>query len=276
MPLAAWSATSENYILRDTSHWVYLALAGVVIFAALMSLYNVMIMYFNNRAEDMLREQGKLVETAPVKKQSLWDRFYKQATQYVPMDKEKDILLDHNYDGIQELDNNLPPWWLWMFYISIAFSVFYIWYFHFSPWQYGQIEEYQRDMAKAELQVKEYMALRGSSLDENNLSLIEDEATLALAEANFINNCAACHKNDGGGSVGPNLTDEYWVHGGDIHDIYKTIKYGVPEKGMIAWKAQLRPDQMHQLASYILTLQGTNPPGAKAPEGEKYIVETTE
>jgi cytochrome c oxidase cbb3-type subunit 3 len=268
-----FAAGTDHYAFSNLSRWLFIATVGIVVIAALNSLYDLMLMYFDKRAEDILKEKGMYKKAAPVKRKSLLTKLYERSTQYVPLEKEKDILLDHNYDGIEELDNNLPPWWLWLFYITIAFSIFYVGFWHFSPWSQGQIEQYEVNMAKAAEEVKAYKALQGSSVDENNLEVMADATDLQLGESIFINNCAACHRKDGGGSVGPNLTDKYWKHGGSISDIYKTIKYGVPEKGMISWKTQLRPKQMHQVASYITTLVGTNPTDPKAPEGEEYVAE---
>jgi len=206
----------------------------------------------------------------------MWKKLLNILTKTTPVEKEKDILLDHNYDGIQELDNVLPPWWLWMLYITIIISAIYIYRYHLSgDWSSGQ--QWEQEMAAAKEKVDAYMASQGDIVDENTVALLTDETSLQNGETiwNEPGKCAACHKVDGGGSVGPNLTDEYWVHGGDIKDLFKTIKYGIPEKGMISWRKQLNAVQMQEVASYILiNLKGTNPPDAKGPEGEKYVEES--
>ena len=179
-------------------------------------------------------------------------------------------MLDHNYDGIRELDNILPPWWVGLFYATILIGVVYFSYYHISDKGLSSSEQYVVEMEEAEAAVKAYLAKQADQVDETNVELLLDEDQLALGESIFMNKCAVCHQADGGGGVGPNLTDEYWLHGGDIKDVFTTIKYGVPEKGMISWKSQLRAGDMQRVASYILTLVGTTPAAPKAPEGDLY------
>lgn len=207
----------------------------------------------------------------------MWKKLMNILTNATPIEKEKDVLLDHNYDGIQELNNKLPPWWLWLFYICIIFSVVYIYRYHFSGSDWSSDKEWTEEMASAEAKLAAYRAETGDVVDESNVTLLTDEPSLKNGEIIFNEpgKCATCHKVDGGGLIGPNMTDEYWIHGGDIKDLYKVIKNGVVEKGMISWASQLSPKQMQEVASYILVkLAGTNPPGAKAAEGEKYVPET--
>jgi len=184
-----------------------------------------------------------------------------------PVEREADILLDHDYDGIHELDNNLPPWWVWGFYGSIAYAVIYMIFFITGD-SLNSAKEFENEMAAAQVEVDAYLATAASSVDENTVVLLADASALAAGAKIFESNCVACHLADGGGSVGPNLTDEYWIHGGGITNVFTTVKYGVPTKGMIAWKDQLNPVQMQQVASYVLSLQGTTPAVGKAPEGE--------
>lgn len=185
-------------------------------------------------------------------------------TDAVPLERESEILLDHDYDGIKELDNNLPPWWVAMFYATVIFGVVYIWYYHFTGEAKGQSVEYQQELVEAEEQMK----LMADRVDENSVTLLTDVNKLKSGGEIFAKNCAACHGKLGEGGVGPNLTDAYWLHGGKIQHVFKTIKYGVPSKGMIAWQAQLGPSQIQEVASYIVTLKGTNPPNGKAPQGD--------
>ncbi len=187
-------------------------------------------------------------------------------TDPVPIDREHEILLDHDYDGIRELDNRLPPWWVYMFYGTIVFSFFYIWFYHFSGTGKLQEEEYNHELAQAEVMMK----LAASKVDENSVTLLTSADKLKSGEAIYISNCAPCHGKKGEGGVGPNLADEYWIHGGSIKDIFKTVKYGVPVKGMIPWQAQLGPGQIQEVSSYIKMMKGTNPPNPKAPQGELY------
>ena len=208
-------------------------------------------------------EEVKLLDKAP-----WWERIYDKSWSLVPVEKEKDILLNHNYDGIKELDNVLPPWWLAMFWVCVFYGFGYLGYYH--VWDYGlsSAEEYVAEMEFAEERVAAFLAKQADKVDENNVAMVDDETKLNLGEAVYMANCAACHGQKGEGGIGPNMTDAYWLHGGTITDVFKTIKYGVPAKGMIAWKTQLRPSDIQNVASYIMTLQGTNPPNAKEPQGE--------
>ncbi|MGN6648102.1 MAG: cbb3-type cytochrome c oxidase N-terminal domain-containing protein [Cytophaga sp.] len=185
-------------------------------------------------------------------------------TDAVPIEREHEIMLDHNYDGIIELDNNLPTWWLYLFYATVVFAVVYFSYFTVMKYGDNQTQEYEQEILAA----AEEMKLHASKVDENSATMLTDAAALKEGKILFDENCAACHGKLGEGGVGPNFTDAYWLHGGDIKSVFKTIKYGVPEKGMIAWQTQISPVQIQQAASYILSLKGTNPPNAKAPQGE--------
>lgn len=247
------------------------AIAGVVLISALFALVSVLNTMVKVQQIKIYKEQGIELpeETAKAPGESLWSRLYKKLTQVVPVEKEEDILFDHEYDGIRELDNSLPPWWVYMFYITIIFAGVYMTYYHFTDAGLSQEEAYQKEMEQAEEAVQAYLARQASSVDETNVEMLEDDNQIAMGKTLFETNCAACHGMMGEGGVGPNLTDEYWIHGGTIKDVFRTIKYGVPEKGMIAWQAQMRPKDMHQVSSYIMTLVGTNPPNAKEPQGEK-------
>ncbi|MBN8678818.1 MAG: c-type cytochrome [Chitinophagales bacterium] len=186
----------------------------------------------------------------------------------VPQEKEGDITLDHNYDGIKELDNHLPPWWVNMFILTIIWAAGYMWYYHFGGGGADQAEQYKQEVETAKKEIAIALAGKANAVDESNVTAITEGSGIGEGELIFKNSCAACHGQKGEGGVGPNFTDEYWIHGGGIKNVFKTIKYGVPDKGMIAWSSQLKPADMQKVASYILTLQGTNPPNAKAPQGE--------
>lgn len=178
----------------------------------------------------------------------------------------QDRLLDHAYDGIQEYDNPLPRWWVWIFYVTIIFALVYF----FDPRGMlrgpGRIKEYEQQLADAEKRwPKPSVVVDGAAL----AALAKDQKTIGLGKAVFTTNCAPCHRPDGGGAIGPNLTDEYWLHGGNIADIYKTIDEGVLAKGMPNWGKILKPDQVKAVAVYVGSLQGTNPPNPKAAQGDK-------
>ena len=199
-----------------------------------------------------------------------WHRLDKQFfTKAIPLEKEADMLLDHDYDGIKELDNALPPWWKYGFYITIAVAVFYT--LKFEVWHSGMnpTQEYAAEMTAAKIQTDAYLAAAKDNVDENSVTDLDSKGAAAGKEI-FTKTCVACHLAEGQGSVGPNLTDDYWIHGGSIKDIFKTIKYGFPDKGMQSWQSTYSPVEMQQLASYIRTLKGTNPPNPKAPQGDLY------
>jgi len=199
-----------------------------------------------------------------------WHQLDKQFfTKAVPLEKEADMLLDHNYDGIKELDNALPPWWKYGFYITIVVAVFY--FLKFEVWHTGMnpTEEYNTEMTIAKTETDAYLASAKENVDENTVTDL-DAAGNTAGKAIFAKTCVPCHLAEGQGLVGPNLTDEYWIHGGSIKDIFKTIKYGFPDKGMQSWQTTYSPVEMQQLSSYIRSLRGTNPPNPKAPQGDLY------
>lgn len=204
-------------------------------------------------------------------KTSFWKRLNQALNDSVPVEREKEVLTDHEYDGIKELDNNLPPWWLYGFYLTIVFSVIYMFHYHVLGTGPSSEQEYQAELVAAEEARQAYLAETGAVIDENTVVRIFDEDLLGKAQVTFVEKCAPCHTPSGGGSVGPNLTDEYWIHGGSINNIFGVIKYGVPEKGMIPWQGILTPEEMQSLSSYIMSLQGSNPEGGLPPQGELYV-----
>lgn len=210
-------------------------------------------------------------------KESKWtiSAIYKRLTNSIPLEKESDVETDHDYDGIKELDNSLPPWWVYMFYLTIAFSIVYIIYFHYAGGP-TQKMEYENAIAEAQVQKTEKLKKNAANIDENSVVALTEAADLAKGKSSFVTKCAACHGQNGEGGVGPNMTDEYWIHGGGIKNVFKIIKYGVQEKGMISWQNQMNPTEMQQVASYILTLKGTNPANPKAPQGNIYTEEAAQ
>ncbi|MBF9141613.1 cbb3-type cytochrome c oxidase N-terminal domain-containing protein [Hymenobacter properus] len=178
----------------------------------------------------------------------------------------RDELLDHNYDGIHEFDNDLPPWWKYGFYLTIVFAIGYVGYYHVLKTGQLQGAEYAAEMQQAALLV-------ASTPDDPNqlttYTVLTAPADLSTGKSLFATNCAPCHGANAEGKVGPNLTDEYWLHGGEVNHVYKTVKYGVNGKGMVAWKGKLSGKQILQVTSYVLSLQGSKPANAKPPQGEK-------
>ena len=180
-------------------------------------------------------------------------------------------LLEHNYDGIRELDNVLPPWWLYLFYFTIVIGVVYLFYYNILGIGDSQAQEYEHEMQAAAAQKKALAAAAPAAESFTEMTILKDEASLEKGKKIYITNCAACHGQNGEGGIGPNMTDNYWLHGNSIQELLKIINDGVPDKGMIPWKGNLTPKQMQEVASYILvSLHGTNPPNAKAPQGTLY------
>jgi cytochrome c oxidase cbb3-type subunit 3 len=196
-------------------------------------------------------------------------------TKAVAIEKEADILLDHDYDGIRELDNSLPPWWKYGFIITIIFAFVYIGIFHVFGTGKNPTEEYAAEMEKAKVEIAAFEASNKDKIDEKNVPMA-DAVGISSAKIMFEANCVACHLADGGGNVGPNLTDDYWIHKGSLNDIYNTLKMGYPEKGMQSWSSKFSPKEMSQLASYVKSLRGTKPATPKAPQGELYVEAKTD
>lgn len=197
--------------------------------------------------------------------------FYEKMKGAKPLEEEADIILDHNYDGIKELDNVLPPWWVYGFYITIIFAVVYLARYHIFD-GVDQTEEFEIEMAEAQLAIEEYKKTAKDLVDASTVTLLTEASDLAAGKAVFESLCVACHKSDMGGGIGPNLTDEYWILGGGISNVFNTImEGGRPGKGMVPWKTELKPSEVAQVASYILSMQGTTPAEPKAPEGDIWV-----
>lgn len=211
-------------------------------------------------------EKGETAE------QSGLSKFFKAINQRPPIDEEQKLLLDHDFDGIKELNNKIPPWFMTIFYATIIWAIIYMVNFHVIGSGNVQEEEYEEAVRIASLEM-EILNRSGVLINEETVTFADDAASLSNGKDIFIKSCAACHGQGGEGLVGPNLTDDYWVHGNTIKDLFKVVKYGVPQKGMISWQGQLDPTQMQEVSSYILTLRGTDPPNQKAPEGELYTYE---
>lgn len=234
-----------------------------IIFIELLFL-GVLIYQFNYLIKDKV-----ITEVKPIKINET--KLIKSLTDAVPVEEEESILLDHDYDGIQELDNNLPPWWKYGFYCTIVFAFIYLISYHVIGIGSLQEKEYKTEILKAKLEVEEFMKNSANNVDENTVVQLKDANSLESGKEIFMSNCAVCHGKLGEGTVGPNLTDNYWLHGGSVKDIFKTIKYGWVEKGMKSWKEDLSPIQTAQVTSYLRTLIGTNPPKQKAAQGDLFV-----
>lgn len=224
-------------------------------------------------AEEAAREAAKRKGVPYVKPVSWWERLWDDFNASVPVDKESQIDLGHEYDGIRELDNHLPPWWKGILYGSIIWAVGYLLVYHVIASLPLSGAEYEDEMAIAADELRAYRAAQPVALiDESTLEYTPDAEILAKGAKVFSgNNCQQCHRMDGGGNaIGPNLTDPYWIHGGSIRDVFKTINIGVIEKGMPAWGKVMSPTDVRDVAFYVMSLQGTNPEGAKKAQGNLF------
>lgn len=254
---------------------VLLGILAVVFIAALAieisiaALGNVL---FKSLKEDAREKYLQQEELNKGKFKSWLKKLNSNLTKTKPLEEEGEIIMDHDYDGIRELDNKLPPWWLYGFYATIIYAVGYMAYYHIFDGT-TQDEEYQEEMAQARIEIEEYKKNAPDLIDASTVALLTDEADLSAGSKIYNVNCVACHRADGGGGIGPNLTDDYWIIDGDIAGVYTVISEGGrPGKGMISWKQDLKPSEIAQVASYILSLHGSNPPDPKEAEGELFVV----
>lgn len=213
----------------------------------------------------------KILIMEEANKVSFWTRFDRAVlTKAVPIEKEKDIMFEHSYDGIHELDNDLPPWWKYGFYLTIIWAVLYLFSYHVIHTGKLQLAEYNTELMEAEKAKQAQMLLSKENVTEESVIALADAETISNGKDIFSKNCVACHGQSAEGMVGPNLTDNFWLHGGGVKNIFKTISNGIPAKGMISWKSQLSAKQIQSLASFILTLQGSNPANPKEPQGDEW------
>ncbi|AXP79528.1 Cbb3-type cytochrome c oxidase subunit CcoP [Mariniflexile rhizosphaerae] len=252
--------------------FLFLVLLILIAIEAIVSaLENVMLYKLDEEAKARF-----LAEKESVYKFTWLKNTYKKLLGSKPIEEESEIILDHNYDGIKELDNALPPWWLYGFYISIIFGAVYLLRYHVFNGA-NQYDELETELADAQTAIEAYKKTAKDLVDANTVTLLTDTADLSAGKTIFETNCIACHMADGGGGIGPNLTDQHWILGGDIKSVFHTISEGGRSgKGMIAWKAQLKPLEMAQVASYVLAFQGTTPANPKEPEGDLWGENTLE
>ena len=220
------------------------------------------------------RELEAINEEKSISESAWYKKMMQSLTRSKPMAMEGALLLDHDYDGIKELDNDLPPWWKYLFIFSVIWGVAY--FIHFEVLGGDDQEmELKKEIAEAQIALEEYKKTAPDLMNADNVTVLTDAGDLSKGKSLFETNCVACHRADGGGQIGPNLTDNLWILGGGIKNVFHTISEGGRDgKGMVAWKSMLKPTEMQQLASYVLSLQGTNPADAKAGEGEVWVDES--
>ncbi len=263
----ATSVTEE--VIEAAPNYGGLSASNFYTFCVVIGLEVVVIfvmMLFINRIKS---ELNPVVET---KKAYDWGALFnkldkKLFTKAVAVEKEQDIMLEHEYDGIRELDNSLPPWWKYGFIITIIVAGIYLIHFHVLGTGKNPTQEYEAELAQAKIEMDAYAAQSKDKIDESNIQM-SDEAGIAEGNEIYQQMCWACHGKLGEGGAGPNLTDKNWIHEGSMNAIYASIKHGYPDKGMQAWEKQYSPKQINHLVSYIKTLQGTNPPNAKEAQGD--------
>jgi cytochrome c oxidase cbb3-type subunit 3 len=269
----AGEAAKSNATTYMSNIMLYVILIGVILLEimVLAYLYRNIKVLLNVIAPSAASEQSKesIID---------WQAIWKKIGGLKPMEQEADLRMnDHIYDGtIQELDNRMPPWLSFIFQSTIVFAVIYLFLYQYSNWGPDPVREYKAEVAMASIKKAEYLDKQANSVDENSVTVLTDEASLSAGATVYKTNCVACHGDKGQGGVGPNFADEYWINGGSIKSIFKTITYGVEAKGMRSWKNDLLPSDIQKVASYIKSLKGTNPPGGKAPQGDLYKEEATD
>lgn len=262
------TTSTEMGGMPASTFYIMIAVLFIELIIILTLLINIKLLLKKETQKLVTEAEVAEVEKQKANKLSWWAKINKLR----PIKEEAELDLGHDYDGIRELDNKLPPWWLYGFYLTIIFAVVYLWRFQVSHTGLTGIQEYERSVAKAEINIQNYLKSKGESVDENTVTLLTDEADIAAGKAIFMDpsKCPACHNADGGGNaVGPNLTDDYWLYGGNVKDIFKTIKYGTT-KGMRSWKDDLSAKQIAQLVGYVKSLKGSKPANPKEPQGELY------
>jgi cytochrome c oxidase cbb3-type subunit 3 len=247
---------------------VWIALIGFVLVVVLKEMVNIIAI---NKANELQNEKLGIV---PEDSNAWIQKLLKSWTKSKDIESEEEIILDHNYDGIKELDNTLPPWWVYMFYATIVFAIVYLIRFHVLDGD-TQIMEYDKAVAEAQADLQKYKSTAPDLITAESVVLLTDAKDLKRGKAVFKLNCASCHLADGGGSIGPNLTDEFWILGGGVKNVFTTISNGGRDgKGMISWSKTLKAEDIAKVSSYVISLQGTTPAKGKAAQGEKWVAET--
>ncbi|SIN85236.1 cbb3-type cytochrome c oxidase N-terminal domain-containing protein [Algoriphagus halophilus] len=261
---AVESSTYEKLMNMDGNQLTLLIIMGVILGVIVLLL--ILIIYLMSFITAVFRKENPAMAEEPTWWESFKEKFITGDVAEEAVEKKE--MTDHSYDGITELDNFMPPWLQYTFLITAIFGIGY--FLNYSVLGYGKtgVEEYEEELRIEAIASEERKANAAAGIDETTVVFDETASALASGKTIFEGNCAACHAIDGGGGVGPNLTDDYWIHGNSISDVFTVIKYGVVSKGMVPWEDQLSPEEIQQVASYILTLNGTSPANPKEPQGE--------
>jgi len=255
-------------------HWISYMPADVIVLGILACIQFIIVLYLVKIQIGLVIERTEQTP-ALAAKESKWKKWFIKLNGTVAVEQEDELDLNHDYDGIRELDNKIPSWWLYAFYGTIIFAGVYMYRMFISETLPDQITELQEDYRIAEIKMKEYLKNAANNVDENTVVMLDAAGIESGKRIYLAKGCAACHGEVGeGNAVGPNLTDDYWLHKGSINDIFYSIKYGWPDKGMKSWQADMSPVEIAQVASYIKSLKGSNPPNAKEPQGELYVEES--
>lgn len=264
-------STTEILIIALLLFAIVLLLVSVTLFNA----FKIMLKektnpqpYVKFKADPLLDYDEWLVQNKT--KPNIWTKLLSLR----PIEEEKGLEIPHAYDGIKELNNPIPAWFNVLFYGTLIFAAGYLYYYHVGEYGERQDDEYATEIAKADVAKRAFLAKSTTNFDENTVKI--DATQVANGKMVFDANCIACHGDKGQGLVGPNLTDEFWLHGGSVSDVFKVVKYGVPAKGMVSWEKNLTSQKISEVTNYILSLQGSNPAGAKSAQGEKYVANSAE
>lgn len=263
-----WSISSGN--IYQNILIIVLVVVMLALLASALMVNKAMRSILRITMPDVLKEEQVTKTRKKESRKASWNKLLGLR----PISEEKDLIIDHEYDGIKELDNPIPIWFNALFYSTMTFAVVYILVYHVFGWGLNQNQEYAQEMEKAEIAKKEYLAQAANLIDES--SIVYDESKVAAGHAVFQANCVACHGGAGEGGIGPNLTDKFWLHGGEIKDIFKTVKYGVPDKGMVPWEQTLTPGQIAEVSSYIVSIRDSKPANPKEPQGTEVTYATAD
>lgn len=245
----------------------FVFLTAFLVIAVAIYMLQVLNVFIRQAAEKHAEKLGIEYKPQP----GWWSKFWISINAFKSVEEEKDVMLDHEYDGIRELDNHLPPWWKWLLYGTIIWAAVYMIVYHVTGTFPLMAGEYENAVAEAEEKKAKMLASNPPlSIDLNALVYEHDDDIIQKGRKVYVTNCASCHLAEGQGSIGPNLVDDYWIHGGNVKDVYAIIRDGVQEKGMIPWAPVLSPEQIRDVTFYIMSIRGTNPPNPKAPQGELY------